>query len=83
MNVYGWVALSGVISEYTGSGRPEVPDLVEVIYKRITLRGFFAWDFIAKFGEFNAVISYWIRQGKAKVLEDVSDGGRECRQEAR
>jgi NADPH-dependent curcumin reductase CurA len=74
MNVYGRVALSGVISEYTGSGRPAVPDLVEVIYKRITLRGFFAWDFIAKFDEFNAVIGDWIRQGKVKVLEDVSDG---------
>ncbi|GJN38764.1 hypothetical protein PR202_gb27835 [Eleusine coracana subsp. coracana] len=47
----------------------------QVIYKRITIRGFFlAWDFLAKFDEFNAVIGDWIRQGKVQVLEDVSDG---------
>jgi len=50
MNTYGRVAVSGVISEYTGAGRRAVPDLLEVIYKRITIRGFFAWDFLPKSG---------------------------------
>jgi NADPH:quinone reductase-like Zn-dependent oxidoreductase len=45
MNTYGRVALSGVIFEYTGSGRRAVPDLREVIYKRVTVRGFSARDF--------------------------------------
>ncbi|CAN6169498.1 unnamed protein product [Urochloa humidicola] len=74
MNTYGRVALSGVISEYTGAGRRAVPDLLEMIYKRITIRGFFAWDFLPKFPEFGAAIGEWIRQGKVHVLEDVSDG---------
>ncbi|KAG2612680.1 NADP-dependent alkenal double bond reductase P2-like [Panicum virgatum] len=74
MNTYGRVALSGVISEYTGSRRRAVPDLLEVIYKRITIRGFFAWDFLPKFAEFNAAIGEWVRQGKVQVIEDVSDG---------
>ncbi|TVU08087.1 hypothetical protein EJB05_41472, partial [Eragrostis curvula] len=74
MNAYGRVAVCGVISEYTDAGRRAVPDLLEVIYKRITLRGFFAWDFLAKFDEFNAVIGDWIREGKIQVVEDVSDG---------
>ncbi|KAL6603860.1 hypothetical protein ACP70R_044221 [Stipagrostis hirtigluma subsp. patula] len=73
MNTYGRIAVSGVISEYTG-GRRAVPDFLEVIYKRITLRGFFAWDFLAKFHEFNAVIGEWIRQGKVQVIEDVAEG---------
>jgi NADPH-dependent curcumin reductase CurA len=74
MNTYGRVALSGVIAEYTGVGRRAVPDLLDVIYKRITIRGFFAWDFLPKFAEFNAIIAGWIREGKIKVVEDVSDG---------
>ena len=74
MNTYGRVALSGVIAEYTGGGRRAVPDLLDVIYKRITIRGFFAWDFLPKFAEFNAIIAGWIREGKVKVVEDVSDG---------
>jgi NADPH-dependent curcumin reductase CurA len=51
-----------------------VPDLLEVIYKRITIRGFFAWDFLTRFAEFTGVISDWIRQGKVQVIEDISDG---------
>ncbi|XP_066378191.1 NADP-dependent alkenal double bond reductase P2-like [Miscanthus floridulus] len=74
MNTYGRVALSGVIAEYTGGGRRAVPDLLDVIYKRITIRGFFAWDFLPKFAEFNTIIADWIREGKVKVVEDVSDG---------
>ncbi|KAG0515015.1 hypothetical protein BDA96_10G242400 [Sorghum bicolor] len=74
MNTYGRVALSGVIAEYTGGGRRAVPDLLDVIYKRITIRGFFAWDFLPRFAEFNAVIGEWIRDGKVQVVEDVSDG---------
>ncbi|CAN6201183.1 unnamed protein product [Urochloa humidicola] len=74
MNTYGRVALSGVISEYTGAGRRAAPDLLEMIYKRITIRGFFAWDFLPKFPEFRDAIGEWIRQGKVHVLEDVSEG---------
>ncbi|KAF8687696.1 hypothetical protein HU200_042620 [Digitaria exilis] len=74
MNTYGRVALCGVISEYTGASRRAVPDLLEMIYKRITIRGFFAWDFLPKFAEYNAVIGDWVRQGKVQVIEDVSDG---------
>ncbi|KAL6839495.1 hypothetical protein ACP4OV_030765 [Aristida adscensionis] len=73
MNTYGRVAVSGVISEYTG-GRRAVPDFLEVVYKRITLRGFFAWDFLGRFHEFNAVIGGWIKEGKIQVVEDVSEG---------
>nr|CAB3470801.1 unnamed protein product [Digitaria exilis] len=75
MNIYGRVAVCGVISEYTGAGRPAVPDMLGVIYKRITIRGIYAWDFMPKrFAEFYGVISDWIRQGKVQVIEDVSDG---------
>uniref|UniRef100_A0A0D3GIF6 Enoyl reductase (ER) domain-containing protein n=1 Tax=Oryza barthii TaxID=65489 RepID=A0A0D3GIF6_9ORYZ len=74
MNTYGRVALCGVISEYTDAGHRAVPDLLEVIYKRITIRGFFAWDFLTRFAEFTGVISDWIRQGKVQVIEDISDG---------
>ncbi|KAM3191842.1 hypothetical protein ACQJBY_069212 [Aegilops geniculata] len=74
MNTYGRVAVCGVIAEYTDPGRRAVPDLLEVIYKRITLRGFFAWDFIARFHEFTAIIGGWIEEGKVQVVEDVSDG---------
>ncbi|KAL6839497.1 hypothetical protein ACP4OV_030767 [Aristida adscensionis] len=75
MNAYGRVAVCGVITQYTDPGRRAVPDLLEVIYKRITIRGFLAYDFLSRFGEFTAVIGDWIRQGKVRVIEDVADDG--------
>ncbi|KAF0904675.1 hypothetical protein E2562_036076 [Oryza meyeriana var. granulata] len=74
MNTYGRVALCGVISEYTDASRRAAPDLLEVIYKRITIRGFFAWDFLTRFGEFTGIIGDLIRQEKVQVIEDISDG---------
>ncbi|WVZ79497.1 hypothetical protein U9M48_027069 [Paspalum notatum var. saurae] len=74
MSVHGRVALSGAIAEYTGEGRRAVPDLLEMIYKRITVRGFFAWDFLPRFAEFGVVVGGWVRDGKVKVVEDVSHG---------
>ncbi|CAM0910112.1 unnamed protein product [Alopecurus aequalis] len=74
MNTYGRVAVCGVIAEYTDPGRRAVPDFLEVIYKRITLRGFFAYDFISKFPEYTGIIGDWMRDGKIQVVEDVSQG---------
>lgn len=73
MNTYGRVAVCGVFSEYT-AGRRAVPDLMEVIYKRITIRGFFGWDFLTRFDQFVRIIGDWIRQGKIQAIEGISDG---------
>uniref|UniRef100_A0ACD6AE75 Uncharacterized protein n=1 Tax=Avena sativa TaxID=4498 RepID=A0ACD6AE75_AVESA len=74
MNTYGRVAVCGVISEYTDAGKRASPDFLEIIYKRITLRGFFAYDFMGKFHEYMGIIGDWTREGKIQVVEDVSDG---------
>ncbi|KAL5225309.1 hypothetical protein ABZP36_011948 [Zizania latifolia] len=74
MNTHGRVALCGAISEYTDAGHRASPDLLEVIYKRIAIRGFLSWDFLTRFSEFAGIISDWIRQGKVKPIEDVSNG---------
>jgi NADPH-dependent curcumin reductase CurA len=74
MNTYGRVAVCGVIAEYTDPGRRASPDFLEIIYKRITLRGFFAYDFITKFQEYIGIIGDWIREGKVHAVEDVSEG---------
>ncbi|XP_051199971.1 NADP-dependent alkenal double bond reductase P2 [Lolium perenne] len=74
MNTYGRVAVCGVIAEYTDPGKRASPDFLEIIYKRITLRGFFAYDFMAKFHEFMGIIGDWIREDKVQAVEDISEG---------
>lgn len=48
-------------------------DLMEVIYKRITITGFFGWDFLTRFDRLVRIIGDWIRQGKIQAIEDISD----------
>ncbi|XP_076917268.1 2-alkenal reductase (NADP(+)-dependent)-like [Bidens hawaiensis] len=74
MNLNGRVALCGVISEYTDSGKRAIPDMLNVVYKRITIRGFLAGDYMNLFPEFLTLTIDHLRTGKMHVLEDVSIG---------
>ncbi|XP_047078363.1 2-alkenal reductase (NADP(+)-dependent)-like [Lolium rigidum] len=74
MNTYGRVAVCGAIAEYTDPGRRAAPGLLEVVYKRIALRGFLSYDFMTQFHEYNVIIGNWIREGRIQVIEDVSNG---------
>ena len=74
MNLHGRVAVCGVISEYTGTGKRAAPDMLNVIYKRITIRGFLVSDYMSLFPEFISMTIDHLRTGKLHVLEDISIG---------
>ncbi|GKF25947.1 NADP(+)-dependent 2-alkenal reductase-like protein, partial [Tanacetum coccineum] len=72
MNLHGRVAICEVISEYTGVGRRAAPDMLNIIFKRLTIKGFVAMDYISLYHEFVSRTIDLIRTGKMHVLEDVS-----------
>ncbi|KAI7735727.1 hypothetical protein M8C21_030655 [Ambrosia artemisiifolia] len=74
MNTNGRVALCGIISEYTSAGKRAAPDLLSVIYKRITIKGFLSGDYMSLFPEFLTMTTDHLRTGKMHVLEDISIG---------
>ncbi|CAI0542949.1 unnamed protein product [Linum tenue] len=74
MNAFGRVAVCGVISEYTGTGRRAAPNMVDVIYKRLTIRGFLANDFMPVFPEFISKACEHMGSGKMVSIEDISVG---------
>jgi len=74
MNSLGRVAVCGVISEYTDSGRRAAPKMIDVVYKRLTIQGFLAGDFMGVFPDFVSKISEYLRNGKIQSIEDVSCG---------
>ncbi|KAI3495915.1 hypothetical protein L1887_38262 [Cichorium endivia] len=74
MNLDGRVAVCGVISEYTDNEKRARPDMLSVIYKRITLRGFLVNDYSSLFPEFITTTINLINTGKIHVLEDVAIG---------
>lgn len=74
MNLHGRVAVCGIISEYTNAKKRAAPDMLEIMYKRITIQGFLVGDFMADFGEFLTTTINYLKNGEMKVLEDISCG---------
>ncbi|KAG8375998.1 hypothetical protein BUALT_Bualt09G0017300 [Buddleja alternifolia] len=74
MNTFGRVAVCGAISEYTGGGRKASPDMLDVVYKRITIQGFLAADYLKCYADFISTTAEHLRTGKMQGLSDISYG---------
>ncbi|XP_058723088.1 2-alkenal reductase (NADP(+)-dependent)-like [Vicia villosa] len=74
MNAFGRVSVCGIISEYTDVGKRASPNMMDVVYKRITIRGFLAADYLNVFAEFSAKTLDYLRNGQLEVIEDKSLG---------
>ncbi|KAH7681640.1 2-alkenal reductase (NADP(+)) protein [Dioscorea alata] len=74
MKAFGRVALCGVISEYTSAGPRAAPNMLDVIYKRINIKGFLAYDYLHIYNEFISTTQDHLRHGRLQVLEDISEG---------
>ena len=75
MNVLGRVAVCGMISGYNEAGnRTNVRNLSNIIYGRMTLRGFTAADFMDLRGQFQSDMAGWLREGRIKHAETIYDG---------
>ena len=74
MNTFGRIAACGVISEYTDAEKRAVPNMLEIVYKRITIRGFLAADFMNLYPDFLSATLDHLRTGRVQTLEDISTG---------
>lgn len=74
MNLFGRVAVCGVISEYTQNGKKAAPDMIDIIYKRIKMQGFLAADFLNVYADFMSKTCDYLNAGKIHILEDISIG---------
>ncbi|KAI3443870.1 hypothetical protein Pfo_000535 [Paulownia fortunei] len=74
MNIFGRVAVCGVISEYTNCQKRAMPDMVAVVYKRIRMEGFLAMDLQDIYQEFILTTLQHLQTGKMKAIEDMSYG---------
>lgn len=73
MNTLGRIPVCGFISGYN-SGHSNVSNLSNIIYSRVTLRGFVATDFMHLYPQFLADMAGWLKAGKVKYQETVRDG---------
>ncbi|XP_057426665.1 2-alkenal reductase (NADP(+)-dependent)-like [Lotus japonicus] len=74
MKAFGRVSVCGVIAQYTDVEKRASPNMLDIVYKRITIKGFLANDFMNDFAKFLAKTSDYLRSGKLQVIEDISTG---------
>jgi hypothetical protein len=73
MNTLGRIPVCGFISGYN-SGHSNVSNLSNIIYARVTLRGFVAPDFMHLWDDFKRDMAGWLKAGKIKYQETVMEG---------
>ncbi len=73
LNDFARIPVCGLIAEYNAPPAPG-PEMVSVLRKRLTVRGFIVWDFAALEADFLRDAGGWVRTGRLKYREDVVDG---------
>ncbi len=76
MNLLGRIPVCGMISAYNNFGAVSsgVTTLSNMIYGRITIRGFVATDFMHLHGQFIDEMTGWLKDGKVKYEETIFEG---------
>jgi NADPH-dependent curcumin reductase len=79
LNNFARIPVCGLIAHYNATELPAGPNRVpqlmhSILTKRLTFRGFIVWDFASQHREFMTDMSRWLREGRIKYREDITDG---------
>lgn len=78
LNPFARVPVCGLIAEYNAaaSAPPKWANAImrAILVKRLTIRGFIVFDFEDKRGEFQRDMAPWVREGRIKYREFVTEG---------
>jgi NADPH-dependent curcumin reductase CurA len=74
VNPFARIVACGMISQYN-LARPEgIHNLMSIIANRVLMQGFIVSDHYALRPEFNAEMGDWLKQGRIKYREDLTQG---------
>jgi NADPH-dependent curcumin reductase CurA len=79
LNNFARIPVCGLIAHYNATELPAGPDRVpllmrNILAKRLTFRGFIVFDYGSQFRDFITDMSGWLREGRVKYREDITDG---------
>jgi len=76
MNVFGRIALCGLISGYNAAEVPPGPKNIRaVLTQRLKMQGLIVFDWADRVPEAIAQLGQWHKEGKLRIREDVREGG--------
>lgn len=76
MNVFGRIALCGLISGYTATELPPGPkNFRAILTQRLRLQGLIVFDWAKRIPEAIDQLGTWHQEGRLKIREDVQTGG--------
>jgi NADPH-dependent curcumin reductase len=76
MNVFGRIALCGLISGYNATEVPAGPKNIRaVLTQRLKMQGLIVFDWVDRVPEAIAQLGQWHKEGKLRMREDVREGG--------
>lgn len=79
LNRFARIPVCGLVAHYNDTELRPGPDrlsflMQQILTKRFTFRGFIVSDFQSQYADFTNDVSRWIREGKIKYKEDITDG---------
>jgi NADPH-dependent curcumin reductase CurA len=79
LNNFARIPVCGIIAHYNATELPAGPNhvpqlMLAILVKRLTFRGFIVWDYASQFPDFLRDMSGWLREGRVKYQEDITDG---------
>jgi NADPH-dependent curcumin reductase CurA len=79
LNNFARIPVCGLIAHYNDAelppGKDRVPQLMRsILVKRLTLSGFIVTDYLSQYQDFVREMTIWLREGRIKYREDITDG---------
>lgn len=74
MRLHGRIAACGMISQYNLNQPEGVCNLMNIVYKRIHMKGRVVFDYFPQYSKFLDVVLPLIREGKIVYVEDIVEG---------
>ena len=79
MKIHGRVCMCGAVSNFGTKDQPSLAELIEIVLRRVTIKGFIVRDFEALRPEFEDRVSGWLASGalvdRATIFEGIANAG--------
>jgi NADPH-dependent curcumin reductase CurA len=73
-NPFARIPVCGMIADYNASERYGVKNMITTVFKRLKLQGFIVSDHLERWPEAISQLAQWVREGKIKYRESVTQG---------